>query len=192
MNEYCFEMSMRGIPLVFETAPTLFSPRAVDRGTLAMLESVSFTQEDKILDLGCGYGPVGILAAKEIGQERVTMIDSDPLAVKLARKNAERNGVPQVKIIESWGYTNLDETGYTQILSNPPYQSDFAVAKHFIEKGFNRLQLGGRFFMVTKRRLWYRNKIIAIFGGVHICERDGYFVFTAEKRQNRWANQPKR
>ncbi|NCU26429.1 methyltransferase, partial [Candidatus Nomurabacteria bacterium] len=77
--------------------------------------------------------------------------------------------------------------GYTLILSNPPYHTDFSVAKHFIEKGFNRLVLGGRMVMVTKRRDWYRNKFIAVFGGVSIREKDGYFVFAAEKRSSSYA-----
>lgn len=67
-------------------------------------------------------------------------------------------------------------------LSNPPYHTDFRVAKHFIEKGFNRLAIGGKMVMVTKRRDWYKRKLIAIFGGVQIREVDGYYVFLSEKR----------
>ncbi len=72
--------------------------------------------------------------------------------------------------------------------ANPPYQSDFAVARHFIEKGFNRLNIGGSLFMVTRRRAWYENKLRAIFGGCRVTERDGYFVFSAQKRSARYAN----
>ena len=82
---------------------------------------------------------------------------------------------------------NLDDTGFTAIFSNPPYQSDFAVAKHFIEKGFNRLMLGGRMIMVTKRRAWYENKLKSIFGGCRVTEKNGYFVFEAEKRSMQYA-----
>ena len=93
-----------------------------------------------------------------------------------------------MKIALSDGFKALDDTGFDLILSNPPYQSDFAVARSFIEKGFNRLKIGGRLVMVTKRREWYRNKLIAIFGGVKIREIDGYFVFMAERRRMRYAN----
>jgi len=93
-----------------------------------------------------------------------------------------------VKAVVSDGFRSLDDTGFDLILSNPPYQSDFAVARHFIEKGFNRLKVGGRMVMVTKRREWYRNKLVAIFGGVKIREIDGYFVFEAERRDARYAN----
>jgi len=66
--------------------------------------------------------------------------------------------------------------------------ADFSVPKHFIEKGFNRLKVGGKIYMVTKRKDWYKNKFIAIFGGVKIEEFDGYFVFCAEKRSTQYAN----
>ena len=182
------EVEIRGVSLALETAPGLFSPRSADRGTLAMLSCVAFAPGMKVLDLGCGCGLVGVLAAKLCGGENVVMCDIDPLAVRVARKNALRNGAGDVKAVVSDGFGSLDDTGFDLILSNPPYQSDFAVARHFIEKGFNRLKVGGRMVMVTKRREWYRNKLVAIFGGVKIREIDGYFVFEAEKRGARYAN----
>jgi len=166
----------------FQTLPTLFSPHALDAGTRAMLSCVQFSQADKVLDLGCGYGFVGIYAAKVIGGQSVTMVDIDEAAVNIARENARLNGVPSIQVFRSDGFRNLDDAGYTLILSNPPYHTDFSVAKHFIEKGFNRLLLGGKMVMVTKRKDWYKNKLISIFGGMSIKEIDGYFVFTAEKR----------
>lgn len=180
--------TVKEIPLRFRTHPDLFSPRSLDPGTLAMLSVAEFGPEEKVLDLGCGYGLVGILAAKLIGRERVVMLDSDPLAVEYARANAERNGVGGVRVIRSNGFEALDETGFTLILSNPPYHTDFSVPKQFIEKGFNRLQLGGRMMMVVKRAKWYENKLRAIFGGVRIQEIDGYYVMTSQRRTDRWAN----
>ena len=182
-----FETEINGIPLRFETAPSLFSPHEVDAGTRAMLECAVFAPEDKVLDLGCGYGPVGIFAAKLVGETQVTMCDVDPRAVQLAQRNAQRNGVPGIRVLESDGFRGVDDAGYTLILSNPPYHTDFGVAKHFIEKGFNRLAIGGRMMMVVKRREWYKNKLTAIFGGVALREMEGYTVMTAEKRGMNYA-----
>ena len=181
------EVEINGIRLALETAPGLFSPRQADRGTLAMLSCAAFEPGQRVLDLGCGCGLVGILAAKVCGAENVVLCDIDPLAVDIARRNAARNGAGGVKAVVSDGFSALDDTGFDLILSNPPYQSDFSVAKSFIEKGFNRLKLGGRMLMVTKRRAWYRNKLVAIFGGVRIREIDGYCVFEAQKRDMRYA-----
>ena len=182
-----FEATINGITLRFETMPSLFSHQKIDAGTRAMLQCAAFTPEDKVLDLGCGYGPVGIYAAKLIGEQRVTMCDIDPLAVQLSKANAVRNGVPDIRVLQSDGFCGIGDAGYTLILSNPPYHTDFSVAKAFIEKGFNRLILGGRMMMVTKRRDWYRNKMTSIFGGVTVREMDGYFVMTAEKRGKSYA-----
>ena len=188
MSTYVFETEIKGISLQFHTDETVFSPGAVDRGTLGMLSTVEFTAEDKVLDLGCGYGVVGILAAKCIGSEKVTMLDIDEAAVDLARENARQNGVEGCRILQSDGFHQLEEKDFTLILSNPPYHVDFSVPKHFIEKGFNRLTVGGRMVMVTKRRDWYKNKLTAIFGGVKVSEIDGYYVFSSIKKDSRYAN----
>ena len=180
--------TINGIPLVFETADSSFSPLHVDKGTLAMLSTIDFSPSDKVLDLGCGYGVVGILAAKLIGEQHVVMSDIHEKSVALSKKNAEMNGVGGVNVVLSDGFGNIQDRDFTLILSNPPYHVDFSVPKHFIEKGFNRLKIGGKMHMVTKRKDWYKNKLIAIFGGVKIDEIDGYFVFCAEKRSTRHAN----
>lgn len=177
-----------GHRLELETRPGLFSPEHADRGTLAMLSCARFEPGMRVMDLGCGCGLVGILAALECGEANVVLSDIDPAAVETAARNAARNGVPGVRAVVSDGFSAIEETGFDLILSNPPYQSDFSVAKAFIEKGFNRLKTGGKMLMVTKRREWYRNKMIAIFGGVKIHEIDGYFVFEAQKRDARYAN----
>ena len=179
------EEQVQGIDLVLQTNEDVFSPTAVDKGTRAMLSFVEFKEGDKVLDLGCGCGVVGILAAKQIGAEQVVMCDVSENAVMLSKQNAELNGVSTVTIRQSDGLKEISENGFTLILSNPPYHTDFAVAKGFIEDGFKKLAIGGKMVMVTKRLDWYRNKLSSVFGGVTVKEKDGYYVFLAEKRGNR-------
>jgi 16S rRNA (guanine1207-N2)-methyltransferase len=179
--------SIKGIDVVLETDPRLFSPLEIDAGTLAMLSSVSFSAKDKILDLGCGYGVVGIVAARLIGIERVWMIDSDALAIEVASRNLHANGLDGVTVTQSEGFADFHEAGFTQILSNPPYHADFSVPKQFIHKGFNRLLIGGTLWMVTQRQLWYRNKLQAIFGRVREHSHPPYTVFEAIKTSPRYA-----
>ena len=173
--------------LTFEIHPKCFSPTQIDKGTLAMLEHINFTADDKMLDLGCGYGVVGIVAAKHMPPGNVFLSDINQAALNCAKKNAVANGVEGINIIKSNAYEDINETNFTIIASNPPYHADFSVPKLFIEKGFNRLAIGGRFFMVTKRKDWYKNKFIAIFGGVRIHEKDGYYIFEAQKKTNHYA-----
>ena len=175
---------------IYESAG-LFSPSRADRGTLAMLSRVRMEPGLRVLDLGCGCGLVGIYAAMVCGEDNVFLCDIDPAAVQAARLNAEKNGL-HLAVYESDGLNGVPESGFGLILSNPPYQSDFSVARRFIEKGFNRLVLGGKMYMVTKRRGWYENKLRSVFGGVRVYETDGYFVFEAEKRSPEYASAGKR
>lgn len=184
--------TIRDVELNLETSQELFSPNRADAGTLAMLSVAEFHEEEKVLDLGCGYGIVGILAAKLIGDDRVTMSDSNPKAVEFASRNAKRNGVGGIRTILSNGFEGIDDKDYSLILSNPPYHEDFSVPKQFIEKGFNRLRVGGRMMMVTKREDWYRNKLTAIFGGVRVWHLDGYCVFLSVKKGMNYAGKAKK
>ena len=174
--------------LVFETTPGVFSPTAIDRGTSLLLSLVRFDRSDKVLDLGCGYGVMGIYAAKLIDPQNVYMLDNDRESLRLASSNVTLNDVAGAHVDFSDGFHDLRESAFTKILCNPPYHSDFSVAKHFIEKGFNRLTIGGEMWMVTKREKWYRNKLTAIFGGVRVLAQDSYFVFQSTKMSDTYAS----
>ena len=173
---------LRGIPLEFDTNSKVFSPSDIDLGTLSMLAEFSPKSTDKILDLGCGYGIVGIFASKLIGPENVVMCDISEDAIELSKANAIKNSVSEVLIIKSNGLDEIDCNDFTFILSNPPYHADFSVPKNFIEKGYKKLIIGGKMLMVTKRKDWYKNKLTTVFGGVKVIETNGYYVFIAEKR----------
>lgn len=181
-------VQLLGNQLEFTTSDEVFSPSAVDGGTLAMLSKVTFSKGDKLLDLGCGYGVVGIAAAKILLPENVTMCDISAEAIRLASINAEANNVSAVNIVQSDGFANIADKNFTLILSNPPYHTDFSVAKSFIENGWKRLTFGGKMFMVTKRLDWYKNKLTAVFGGVKVYEINGYYVFESEKRLAKASN----
>ncbi len=176
------EICIKDKHLKFETSAKVFSPVSIDAGTLAMLDSIKFGLDDKVLDLGCGYGVVGISAAKTACPENVYMCDISDEAVSLSKINSKINGVENVNIFQSDGFKNITEKDFTIIASNPPYHEDFKIPKSFIENGYKALATGGKMYMVTKRRTWYKNKFIAVFGGVSIIEKDGYFIFMAEKK----------
>ena len=180
-------LEIAGIHMVFETADGLFSPARADRGTLSMLSVADLQPGHRVLDLGCGWGLVGVYAALVCGAENVVMTDVDLAAAALARENALRNGVPAARVYAGDALSAVPDPVFDRILTNPPYQADFSVAKRFILKSFNRLALGGRLYMVTKRRAWYENKLRSAFGGALVHEVDGYFVFEAERRTLKYA-----
>ncbi len=173
--------------MAFATAPGLFSPSRADAGTLAMLSVADLAPNLRVLDLGCGWGLVGVYAAHLCGAQNVVMTDIDPRATALAEKNARANGVGAIRVYTGDARSAVPDPAFDRIFVNPPYQSDFSVAGRMIRKGFNRLAVGGRLYMVTKRREWYKNRLIAIFGGVRIHEIGGYFVFEAERRHRQYA-----
>ena len=173
---------INGIEIVCETGEYYFSPKGVDRGTRLMLETVPVREGDKVLDLGCGYGVVGIYAAKLLGGDHVVMCDILKDAVALSTENLARNGIEGAKVLQSDGLKGVEDRDFTLIYSNPPYHTDFSVAKAFIEDGFRKLAVGGRMVMVTKRLDWYRNKLKTVFGGVKVFEAEDYFIFLSEKR----------
>ena len=176
------KIELMGQTLEMISREGLFSPARADYGTLAMLSQVEFRPGMKVMDLGCGWGLVGVLAARICGEENVFLCDIDPAAVQTARENALRNGVGGVRIYLSDAFRDVPEAGFDLILSNPPYQTDFSVAKGFIEKGFNRLKIGGWMVIVVKREKWYLNKMRGVFGGAEVISADGYSVIRAQRR----------
>ena len=184
-----YKAVFNGKEITVETKVSLFSPNEADRGTLSMLRHVEFTPDMKVLDLGCGAGIVSLAACCfGVDPHNIVMTDIDPVASLVSLENMKRNGFDGAVVVTGDGLANVPGSGFDLILSNPPYHTDFKVAKSFIEKGFNRLKVGGKMYMVTKRKDWYKNKLISIFGGVKIFEDDGYFVFEAQKRNENYAS----
>lgn len=174
--------TINGVSLNLHTEKSLFSPTGIDKGTLAMLSNADFQSGQKILDLGCGYGVVGIYAAHFTGAENVTMVDINPVAVTCAKRNAIKNDLQNIHIFQSDGFAHITERNFDWVLSNPPYHADFSVPKAFIEEGYRHLKYDGCMVMVTKRYQWYKNKLKSVFGGVKVIEENGYFVFISQKR----------
>ena len=106
--------------LRFLTDTGVFSKTTVDYGSQVLLNTLDFQQGERLLDVGCGYGPLGIALAKAQGLD-VTMIDINQRAVALAQKNAEKNGV-KAQIFQSNLYDNVTGT-FQHIISNPPIRA---------------------------------------------------------------------
>jgi 16S rRNA (guanine1207-N2)-methyltransferase len=173
---------INGVQLHLRTHAKLFSPHRADAGTVSMLTVTELRPQEHVLDLGCGYGLVGIYMGKLFGGRQVVMSDSDPLAVEVARANTVLNDLSDIPVVLSDGFERISRTDFTLIMSNPPYHADFAVPKAFIEGAWRHLIVGGRLVMVVRRVTWYKNKMQAVFGGVRITHADGYAVLESQKR----------
>ncbi|MCL6442235.1 MAG: methyltransferase [Alicyclobacillus sp.] len=168
---------------MLRSAPGVFSPDAVDQGTLAMLEEMEkHGPQHHVLDLGCGIGIVSVHLAAVWGCN-VVAVDTNARALQLTTINAEQNGIAhQVRVIPSDGFSDIDVHDLDAVASNPPYHSDYSVAKRFISGAHQRLRVGGRLWVVVKRPDWYINRIRSVFGGCTVIQKNGYFVLTVAKK----------
>lgn len=179
IKEYKISHFCEGLTL--NQDPSVFSSMGMDKGTQALLEKVQW-KEGPVLDIGCGSGVMGIVAQKK-AKSPVTMVDVNLRALKWARVNAEENLVRDVEIIPNYGLREIGRKNYYEtILSNPPYHTDYSVAKEFIEGGYKILKIGGTMWFVVKNPSWYEKKFTQVFGGVRVIEHLGYSIVVAEKR----------
>ena len=139
------EISFRfsGFMLKFVTDNGVFSKNRVDLGTEVFLKTLS-TQMlgDRVLDLGCGYGVIGITVKKMSPHSQVLMADVNPRAVELAVLNAQKNGVEAEARISDC-FANIAET-LSDILINPPIRAGKQVIFAMFEQALAHLEQGGR------------------------------------------------
>lgn len=145
-----FETNLNGSALMFHTTWGLFSPREVDAGTLLLLDHIKLAPgASRILDLGCGYGALGLALAAGNAAAQVTMVDKDFVAVEYSKKNAQRNGLDNVNILLSNGLNQLDDSEYDIVVTNLPAKSGKELYYLMFYDVHSRLKPGGKFYIVT-------------------------------------------
>ncbi|EZH64450.1 16S rRNA methyltransferase [Bacillaceae bacterium JMAK1] len=138
----------------FYTDRGVFSKGGVDFGSAFLANAYQVPAvEGPILDVGCGYGPLGISIASNTGRE-VWMTDVNERAVELATENALRNHVEkQVTIVHGSGYEAVsEEKTFASIVTNPPIRAGKTVVHHFFEEAYNRLVDGGELWVVIQKK----------------------------------------
>lgn len=107
---------------IFETKPGLFSKDKIDRGSSFLLEKIKIKSGDIVLDLGCGWGPIGIVTAKRFHPKMVYLVDTDIRAIKYCDINIKLNNVHNAKAILSDGFENLGRI-HNLMLFYPTHQA---------------------------------------------------------------------
>ncbi|MDF2617209.1 MAG: class SAM-dependent methyltransferase [Sedimentibacter sp.] len=138
-----------------------------------------------ILDLGCGYGPIGVMLAKLIENANVTMSDVNKRALELAKMNAEENKVKsRVKTLSSSAFENINEN-FDMIVTNPPIRAGKEVIFSFYEGAYEHLNKGGHLYVVIQKKQGApstKEKLESLFGNCETAEKkSGYFIFRVEK-----------
>lgn len=175
--------SLRGKDIDFFTAPGVFSGRQVDKATELLINNAIIKDGWRILDLGCGYGPVGISLGKSF-KLKVVMADINKRAVKLAKMNLDLNKV-KAEVVSGNLFENV--TGmFDAILLNPPMAAGRKLCFEMIETSFGFLKEGGLLEIVARHQKGGKileAKMKDIFGNVKdIAKKGGFRVYVSKKR----------
>ena len=178
-------LAIDGSQLEFEVAHTLFASHEVDAGTKLLLRCLQPVRPpQRILDLGCGYGVLGIALARRYPEAQVAMADSNLLAVRYARRNALLNGATNAEAVGSVGLEDVPAGEYDLIVANVPAKiGDEAIEAEFVRGPRGRLAPGGAYWFVTVSGLNHLLKRVAGAGGVplrQIRKRSGHSVYRLE------------
>ena len=179
------EWQLRGFKLKFTTDAGVFSKTGVDYGSQVLIGAMDFAKDATVLDVGCGYGPIGITAAKLASEGHVTMIDINERAVELCKKNAQLNEVNNVTIIQSDIYSAVANKRFDCILTNPPIRAGKSVVHRIFEEGYELLNENGEMWVVIQKKQGAPSalaKLEQIFAEVEEVTKDkGYRIFKAKK-----------
>lgn len=184
-NPVYWNFTLRGYNFKFKTDRGVFSKNEVDFGSRLLIEAFRLPEvEGSILDVGCGYGPIGLAIAKSTDRT-VRMIDVNERALALAKENAALNGIENVQIFESDRLTGVEEGDFAAIVTNPPIRAGKKVVHEIFEQSFDHLRAGGELWVVIQKKQGAPSaisKLTEIFEVVETVEKKkGYFVIKARK-----------
>ncbi|WP_306800731.1 class I SAM-dependent methyltransferase [Streptococcus mitis] len=175
-------VELLGEKMTFLTDAGVFSKKMVDFGSQLLLKCLEVNQGETVLDVGCGYGPLGLSLAKAYGVQ-ATMVDINNRALDLARQNAERNKV-EATIFQSNIYEQVEDK-FDHVISNPPIRAGKQVVHEIIEKSQDFLETGGDLTIVIQKKQGApsaKSKMEEVFGNCEIVKKDkGYYILRSVK-----------
>lgn len=177
---------LKGSTFNFKTDRGVFSKDEVDYGSRLLIDSFEAPViEGPILDVGCGYGPIGLALARSIPNRHVHMIDINERALQLARENAESNRIRNINIYESNGYEGVTENNFASIVTNPPIRAGKKVVMDIIGNSVNHLRDRGELWVVIQKKQGapsVKKRLEEIYSVVDVVKKDkGYYIIRAKK-----------
>jgi 16S rRNA (guanine1207-N2)-methyltransferase len=180
------QTALCGVSFCFLTASSVFSKKRLDPGTRLLIEAMVLPKAGCVLDVGCGYGAVGIAAAKFNPALRVLLTDVNTRAVGLARENIVKNKVQNAEVRYGCFYQPVEDLTFDCVLSNPPVSAGMEIVKAVITEAPKVMAEKATIQMVIRSRVC--GKILPIvfeetFGNCEVLARQsGYRVLMAQKR----------
>ncbi len=148
-RDIVFTETVRGQEFNFHTTWGLFSPKGLDAGSRLLLEHLEIAPEDDTLDLGCGYGPLGLIMARLAPLGTHVLVDKDFVAVDYSRKNAEFNGITNAECFLSNGFDQIGRRRFDLIVSNLPAKVGKELYYLYFHDALEHMNPGARFYVVT-------------------------------------------
>ncbi len=166
------------LPFSFWTDNGVFSKKGLDFGTRTLLENLTDIKGD-VLDIGCGYGPIGIYVAKTF-KTNVDMIDINKRSLALSLKNAQLNDVT-VNVFESDLYSNIDKK-YDFIITNPPIRVGREILYKMLFEAKNHLHKNGELWLVINKDQGAKSLLKDLnkeYEATVVCKNKGFFIIRA-------------
>ena len=166
-QEIVIDTDLAGERLVLHSTWGIFSPREIDEGTRLLVDRLEIAPGDDCLDLGCGYGPIGLYMARKAPQGQSLMVDKDFMAVEYASANARRNRLENARAMLSNGFDHIDPNlRFDVIASNIPAKVGKEMLSLILHDAHQRLKPGGRLYVVTINglRQYMKRNLNEVFG----------------------------
>lgn len=177
---------LRGDTFKFLTASSVFSKKQVDLGTRLLIEAMRLPETGAVLDVGCGYGAVGIVAAASNPRLHVVMTDVNMRAIRLARQNIKINRVRNAEVRYGYLYEPAKDVAFNCVLSNPPVSAGMETVKAIITEAPKVMESEATFQMVIRSKIGAKT-LPAVFNEAFgnctvLARKSGYRVLMAEKQ----------
>ncbi|WP_442602713.1 class I SAM-dependent methyltransferase [Paenibacillus sp. KN14-4R] len=184
-DQHQLEVTLRGYKFKFVTDAGVFSKKGIDYGSKVLIEAMQIEAGSAVLDVGCGYGPIGLTAASMSPDNQVTMLDINERAVELSKGNADRNGVSNVTVLQSDTLAEVRGQSFDVVLTNPPIRAGKEVVHRIFEEAHEVLRSGGSLWVVIQKKQGAPSafsKLESLFEQVEEVTKDkGYRIIKAIK-----------
>lgn len=160
------DLSISHAGIEFYTTWGLFSPRAIDDGSRLLLDHIELEEGDDCLDLGCGYGVLGLCMARRAPAGQTLMVDKDFVAVEYAERNRLHNRIDNASCLLSNGFNQIPARQFDVIVSNIPAKVGKEMLYIYLFDGLEYLKPGGSFYIVTITglRQFFKRGFHEVFG----------------------------
>lgn len=148
-RDIVFDAKLRGFDFSFSSTWGLFSPRSIDSGTRLLIDYLEVDAGSTCLDLGCGYGAVGLVMARLSGNGKVYLVDKDFVAAEHAKKNVKLNCIQNCEVMLSNAFSHLPDIKFDVIASNLPANAGKELMRIILLEARNHLKPAGKLYVVT-------------------------------------------